>query len=180
MYALSILSRGEVMHNIAMDATILSSLMSCARLTDFRFNQNLVSIGGKSNSLECGSIVHTFLEYYYGALVEGKSKADATDIGFAAAKLYITGCPVCKDLPIDSVGIPPCGHKLGDFIGVVNTPEHSTKYSKSEGTKELTGWRHALDTCLQYLAHYKSDAWTPLVSEHTKGEVIYQDDSLTV
>lgn len=162
--------------NIAMDATILSSLMSCARLTDFRFNEQLTGINGKSNSLECGSIVHTFLEYYYNGIIERKSKSDSVDIGLNAAKLYINGCPICKDLPIDSVGIPNCGHKLGDFIGVKNTPQKSTKVGK----REFIGWEHALDTCLQYLAHYSNDSWTPLVSEHTKGEVIYQDDEIVI
>lgn len=159
--------------NIAMDATVLSSLMSCARLTNFSFNENLTSKGGKSNSLEVGSIVHNFLEYYYGAIVEHKSKDDAINIALVSAKLYIAGCPICKDLPIDFVGVPQCGHKLGDFIGVTNTNKEPTK------TGEI-GWQHALDTCLQYLAHYRNDSWIPLASEHTKGEVIFENDSLRI
>lgn len=188
------------MHNIVMDATILSSLMSCERLTDFRFNQNIVPKGGKSNSLECGSIVHTFLEYYYKALIAKQSKSDAIDAGFAAAKLYISGCPVCKDLTelpacdnckgngnepeagfADSpcqickgtgIGKLECGHKIGDFPGVYNTPEKSVKYE--------IGWSHALDTCLQYLARWNNDAWIPLAAEHTVGKIIYQDDEMTI
>ncbi len=158
--------------NVAMDATVLSSLMSCAQLTDYNFNENWTPKGGKSNSLECGSIVHTFMEYYYDALVKHVAKNDAIDLGVAAAKLYIAGCPVCKDLPIDYIGIPSCGHKLGDFIGIVNTPAKSEKYT--------IGYEHALDTCLQYLAFYRNDSWTPLVSEHTKGEVIFEDDEVRV
>jgi hypothetical protein len=157
------------MNNIVLDATILSSLMSCARLTDFRFNQNLQSISGKSNSLECGSIVHTFLEYYYQSLIDGHSKGDAVDEGMKFTKLYITGCPVCKDL---IEGTPECNHKLGEFIGVKNTPQKSVKYD--------IGWEWALATCLQYVDHYKNDAWIPLASESVRGEVIYQDDDIQV
>lgn len=155
-----------------MDATILSSLMSCGYLTNLRFNENLQSSGGKSNSIECGSIVHTFLEYYYGSIIKGISKSDALDEGIKQAKLYINGCPICLSLDADFVGMPECHHKNGEFVGVKNTPQ------KSEKSK--IGWEHALDTCLQYLAHYKSDAWVPLEAEKTLGEIIYQDDNLVV
>jgi hypothetical protein len=63
--------------NVILDSQILTSLMGCPRLTDFRFNHNLVSIGGKSNSLEVGSIVHTFLEQYYKKIRDGFKKSDA-------------------------------------------------------------------------------------------------------
>src|SRR5260221_1415036 len=157
------------MINIVVDATILSSMMSCERLTDFRINDSLAPKDGKSNSLECGSIVHTFLEYYYKSIISGKNKSDAIDEGFKFAKLYIDGCPICKDL---IEGNPECGHKVGDFPGVKNTPE------KSIGA--VIGWVHALDTCLQYLARWVSDAWTPLAVEETRGEIIYKDDNIQV
>ena len=158
--------------NVAMDATILSSLMSCGALTDYRFNHNLTPKGGKSNSLECGSIVHTFLEYYYQALIDRKTKSDAIDIGMKAAKLYITGCDVCKSYPIDKTGHPPCGHKNADFIGVVNTPQKSAKYD--------IGWEWALDTCVQYLAYYVNDSFVLIASEHTKSDLIYEDSDVRV
>jgi len=74
--------------NVVLDATILSTLMSCARLTDFRFNYNFISIGGKSNSLEMGSIVHTILERYYKAVIDGKSRTDAVQIGMNSGKVF--------------------------------------------------------------------------------------------
>ncbi len=162
--------------NVAMDATILSSLMSCGRVTDFKYNQNLTSKGGKSNSLEVGSIVHTFLEYYYQSLINKRTKNDAIDEGMKMAKLYITGCDVCKSFPIDQSGHPPCGHKNADFIGVVNTPQKSEKKGKSE----LIGWEWALDTCIQYLAHYVNDSFTLVASEHTKSDVIYESPELRI
>lgn len=155
------------MNNVVLDATILSSLMSCPRLSDFRFNHNLKSSSGKSNSLECGSIVHTFLEYYFKSIIAGEFKSTAFDKGMDAAKLYITGCPDCINPN------SPCAiHKDNDFIGVHNTP------MKSE--KNNIGWEWALTTCEQYIEHYKNDFWIPLEVEHVKGEVIYQDDEITV
>lgn len=159
-----------------MDATILSSLMSCGRLTDLNFNRNLRPINGKSNALEVGSVVHAFFEYYYQALIDKKSKSDAMDIGLAAAKLYVAGCPVCKDLPIVHTDIPSCGHKIGDWIGLKNTPLESGKIGK----KEFIGSNYAINTCIQYLSRWSNDAWIPLASEETRGEIIYQDDSLRV
>jgi hypothetical protein len=154
--------------------------MSCGRMTDNRFNHDLVDKEGKSNSLEAGSIVHAFLEYYYQGIIDGKSKSDSVDLGVVAAKLFINGCPVCKDLPIDFVGTPSCGHKIGDYIGVKNTPQKSGKQDIGHGIRDYIGYDHCLDTCLQYLVRWTSDAWTPLHSEHTKGEVIFENEFLRV
>src|SRR6185295_741484 len=162
------------MINIEMDATILSSLMGCGRYVDLRFNKNWQK--EKGNAFEVGSLAHAFLEYYYQALIDGKSKSDAMDNGMTAAMLYVKGCPVCISLPIDFIGIPPCGHKNGDWIGLKNTPADNTK----EGKKELIGWKYVLNTCTQYLARWQSDSWTVLHSEHTKGDIIYQDDTLRI
>lgn len=74
--------------NIVLDATVLSTLMSCARLADFRFNHNFMSIHGKSTSLEMGSIVHTIIEHYYKALIDGKRKGEAISIGMKAGEEY--------------------------------------------------------------------------------------------
>jgi len=89
-----------------------------------------------------------------------------------AAKLFINGCDVCKAYSIDQSGIPSCGHKNADFIGVVNTP------AKSDSKK--IGWEYALDTCMQYLVFYKNDAFIPIAAELTKSEVIFESDSLRV
>lgn len=75
--------------NIILDSQILSTLMSCARLTDFRFNYHFTQVSGKSKSLEMGSIVHTFLENYYKNLIQGMKKEMAEGHAFIAAKNYI-------------------------------------------------------------------------------------------
>ncbi|HEY4698980.1 MAG TPA: PD-(D/E)XK nuclease family protein [Nitrososphaerales archaeon] len=79
------------MTNISMDSQLLSTLQSCPRLADFRFNRNLNQIGGKSNSLECGSLVHTILETYYKTLITGKNRDESISQGFIAGKEYING-----------------------------------------------------------------------------------------
>lgn len=74
--------------NIILDATVLSTLQSCARLADFRFNHKFVSIGGKGSSLAMGSIVHTFLEFYYKARIDGFIQTTAVSAGMIKAQEY--------------------------------------------------------------------------------------------
>lgn len=74
--------------NVIFDSQILSTLMSCPRLTDFRFNMNLVSLGGKSRSLEMGSIVHHVLENYYKFIIEGKFRSTAIEHALILGKNY--------------------------------------------------------------------------------------------
>lgn len=75
--------------NVVFDSQILSSLMSCARLTDYRFNLNLVSVKGKSVSLEMGSIVHVFLENYYKNIIGRLKRDQAESFAHTAAMQYI-------------------------------------------------------------------------------------------
>jgi len=184
--------------NIILDATILTSLMSCPLLSNFQFNLNLRPISGKSNSLECGSIVHTFLESYYGNIISGLSKKQAEGHAFASAELYIAGCKYCtnftpfhnhpENTPDDLAGNtvsgliircsdncvvkPPCNHKINEYTGVRNTPK------ETEGYK--TGWHYVLDTCQQYLEFYRNDHWVPLEVEVIKGKVLYEDDDIRI
>lgn len=159
--------------NIILDATILTTLMSCPRLADFRFNYNLQAISGKSNSLECGSLVHVFLEYYYKNVIEGMRKEQAKGFAFTAAELYIKGCPGCADFkPSVEQKKPICGHKPYEFPGLKNTPK------ESEGFK--IGWHYVLDTCDMYLQHYRNDWWVPLEVENVHGEVLYEDDEIRI
>src|SRR5215471_3914406 len=159
--------------NIILDGTILSTLMACGRLTDFRFNLNLQSINGKSNSMECGSIVHKFTEVYYQGIIDGLRKEQARGFAFTAAELYIAGCPLCTDFkPSSDVLKPPCGHKPNDYPGVKNTPK------ESEGYK--IGWHHVLDTCDAYLQFWKNDHWVPLEVEKVHGAVLYEDDEIRI
>lgn len=75
--------------NIILDSQILSTIMSCARLTDFRFNHNLVSISGKSTSLEMGTIVHEILESYYKSIINGLDHKNAQGTAIIAGKEYL-------------------------------------------------------------------------------------------
>ena len=161
--------------NVILDSQILTSLMACPRLSDFRFNLNLVSIGGKSNGLECGSIVHVFLEYYNRGIIHGVKREQAIQLGFAAAETYIRGCPHCTDFtPTVDTPKPVCGHRANEFPGVRNTPKDSTTKPKR------TGWQYVLDTCDQYMQHYRNDHWVPLEVEVVKGRVLYEDDEVRV
>jgi hypothetical protein len=182
--------------NIILDATILTTIMSCPRLSDFRFNHNFQSIKGKSNSLEVGSTVHKFLEVYYGSIIKDLNKSMAEGHAFAAAELYIQGCKYCTDFtPSDCTCIndmpsidgehgcvkcngttkinkPTCGHKPNDYPGLFNTPKESEGY--------LVGWHYALDTCQEYLDFYRGDHWVPLEVEVVKGKVLYEDEDIRI
>src|SRR5215203_921880 len=159
--------------NIILDATTLTTVMSCARLADFRFNHNLQSINGKSNSLECGSITHVFQEYFNKSLIAGVKRSDAVNFGLSAAEMYIRGCPQCSFfISTPEQPKPKCGHKPEEFPGVKNTPPDSEGYR--------TGWKWVLETCAQWAEFYKNDHWVPLEAEVVKGEVLYEDDEIRV
>jgi hypothetical protein len=74
--------------NIILDATMLSTIMSCGRLADFRFNHHFQAVDGKSSSIEMGSIVHTYLENYYKAIITGRTRQDAHGDAFVLASVY--------------------------------------------------------------------------------------------
>lgn len=74
--------------NVVLDSQILSTLMRCARLTDLRYNHHLVSLSGKSVSIEMGSIVHTFLEVYYKTIINGQFRSKAEELADEHARAY--------------------------------------------------------------------------------------------
>lgn len=159
----------EPKKNVIMDATVLSSLMSCARYHDIRFNHRLVSSKGKSNSLEVGTLIHKVFEVYYKHMIHGFPRSTAIGNSLIAGQLFITGCPHCAD------GLnptPACKHEPGEYPGMQNTPEMSERYT--------VGWKFALDTCQQYYDMYKNDAFIPLSAEEVRGSVLYEDDELRV
>lgn len=159
--------------NVILDSQILTGIMSCPRAADFRFNMNLESLSGKSNSLECGSIVHKFMEVYYGSMIKGTSREQAYGFGIAAAEMYIQSCPDCTDfVPSAEQKKPKCGHRPGDYPGVKNTPKDSANYQ--------TGWQFVLDTCDEYHRFYINDHWVPLEVETVKGEVLYEDEDVRI
>lgn len=159
---------------IILDATVLSTLMGCGRLTDFRFNHNLISINGKSNSLEVGNIVHKYMEVFYRSIANGMSKPQAHQHGMAAAELYARGCQYCTEyIATEENPFPKCGHRIDEYPGVHNTPDEPTKPYE-------VGWKWALTTCEQYREYYKNDFWVPLEAEVVKGQILYEDDEIRI
>jgi len=165
--------------NIVLDATVFTAIMNCARYVDLRFNHNFVAIGGKSNSLECGSIVHTFMEFYYRNLMNGMSKAKAFGFAIAAAELYIQGCPHCSNfIATEQQSKPSCNHKPNQFPGTPNTPREPDTNNPRE--KYKIGWQWVLDTCDQYAMHYINDHWKTLLVEEVQSETLYEDDEIRI
>ena len=159
--------------NVIMDATVLSSLMSCARYHDIRFNHRLVGMRGRSNSLEVGSLIHKVLEVFYQHQIKGFPRGVGIGNALAAGQLFILGCPHCASfVATDEVPTPTCKHDVDEYPGVSNTPE------MSKGSE--VGWRFALETCEQYFNFYKNDAFIPLACEQVKGEIVYEDDEIRI
>jgi hypothetical protein len=154
--------------NIILDATTFTSGITCARMMDFRFNNDLIPIEGKSNSLECGSLVHHILEGYYKGKRDGLSNNEAASKGFDIGSIYIRGCPSCIN------GNCTSHENVLEWQGLKNTPEESTTKPKK------TGWSHVLKVMEEYFDYYKNDSWVPIEIEHVKGKVIYEDDEIRV
>jgi hypothetical protein len=159
--------------NVVLDATVLSTLMSCARLADFRFNRNFMSVNGKSNSLEVGSVVHKVLEVAYREMSKGFKREQAINAGLLAGELYANGCPYCADFTsTPDILKPKCGHSPDEYPGVKNSPVDSQGY--------LVGWKWALETARQYFEYYKNDFWVPLEVEVVRGAIVYEDDEIRI
>lgn len=142
--------------NVVLDATVMSSLMACERLTEFRYVNNLVPINGKSNSLEIGSLMHKMLEVYYKTLRDGFKKELAIANGLTAGEDYVrTG---------------------DDGNGLINTQPDNIKHKN--GALNLIGWKYVMETFEQYCEFYKGDSWTALDVEKVLGKVIYEDDEI--
>jgi len=161
--------------NVILDATILSTLMSCARLLDFRYNRHYQALRGKSNSIEIGSIIHKVLEVFYYNIIKGFKRQDAIGSGLIAGQMYISGCSKCADFePTEEQPKPGCGHQLNEYPGVQNTPAETSSKPKK------TGYNWALETCEQYFDFYKNDHWVPLEVEVVKSKIMYEDDELRI
>lgn len=162
--------------NLVLDATILSTLMSCARLTDFRFNHHLQSTRGKSNSLEVGSIIHKGLEIAYKLRMFGHTRINAEQTGLIAAKLYADGCQYCAGfIPTETELKPKCGHSIDEYPGVQNTP-----FSDSEAEAYQVSVERAIKTLEEYFDYYKNDHWVTLATEQVVGKVLYEDDDIRI
>src|SRR6187431_1558574 len=81
--------------NVILDATNLSSLMSCGQFYDFRFNHRFLSAKGKSNSLEVGSLIHKVLEVFYKHQINGFKRETSIGHALIAGQLYVNGCEHC-------------------------------------------------------------------------------------
>jgi hypothetical protein len=161
--------------NIILDATLMTGLMTCGRFAELRYDKSLVQITGKSNSLECGSIIHKIFETFYGERIKGFKHTDALANALTSGETYIRGCQYCTDFEsTDEVKKPVCGHTPNEYPGVRNTP------AESQTKPNRVGWKHVLQTAEEYFDFYKNDFWVPLFVETVKRKVVYEDDEIRV
>src|SRR5687767_14730782 len=132
--------------NIALDATMLSALMSCPRKMYFRHGLNMVP-DKKDNSLECGSMVHFILENFNKARIEGKSRNDAIEIGFKAGQEFIYPFHADNKYMLEQ-----------DYMGLQATPIGES--DKDQWGKERTGTAFVISTMVEYFDYYRNDSFT--------------------
>jgi hypothetical protein len=138
--------------NVILDATVLTSLMACERYVDFRFNKNLVPASGAGNPIEAGLVVHKILEEYAKAIIDGKVRQTAIDIGMQA------------------------GQELA--ASQENIPQDNIKDER--GKLKIVGYTWIMETMHQYFKFWSSDSWTPISSEEVKRTLVYEDDDIRV
>jgi hypothetical protein len=72
------------------------------------------------------------------------------------------------------------GIRKSDAEGYAHTA--ALEYAASDECRNVTeddkNW--SIDTCHQYLEHYKNDFWIPIEVEVVKGEILYEDDEIQV
>lgn len=162
--------------NVVLDATVLTSLMNCANFVDLRFNRRFVSMNGKSNSLECGSIGHKYLEVFYKSRIAGLKLDESFALGYQAAQLYIMGCKHCSGfVPSDILTKPVCGHEINEYPGVDNTPMEPSKDKPWQ-----IGWKFVLQTLEEHYKFWRNDSWVPIEVEVVKSKVLFEDDDMRV
>ncbi len=192
--------------NVIFDATLLSTLQSCARLADFRFNHYFESLKGKSNAIECGSLVHKILEVFNQSIVNGLKRDQAIGQGMMAGQLYITGCADCSgwtekctecggtgsaDLDDEHYADGPVACQYCDGKGKFEKPTcnhqpneypglKNTSPDNEKGPPKKTGYKWVLETMDQYFDHYINDIWVPLNVEWVHGKMLYEDDDIRV
>lgn len=147
--------------DVIFDATTLTSLQACPRKMDYSLGQSLRPAAGKSSALECGSLVHIILEYYGKAIMSGRARKDAIDIGYAAGMEYVNG-PNPNNIFFT---------KPDDEFMLTTT---------AEGDKWNTGWKWVFKTMEQYFEFWKNDSWSIVDIECVRGELIYEDDDIRV
>ena len=195
-------------NNVVLDATLMTGLMNCGRFADLRYNHSFVQISGKSNSLECGSLVHKIMEVYYESIINGIKKSDAIINGMTAGDTYIQGCQYCTDfVPSVCQNCGGMGTTTHDIL--VGGTEHDTEERicqvcngtggqnkpkcghpineypgmrntppESEGYK--VGWKWVLQTCEEYFDYYKNDYWVPIETEVVKRKILYKDNEIRI
>ena len=151
------------MKTISFDATLLTSLQGCARLSKYRYIDLHVK-EDRSNALESGILVHTIFEFTNKALIAGQARSDAMNVGYEAGKLILSGCSACKE---DNCNI----HK-NEWKGLKSIP--------LESTKTEIGSKWIFSTVEQYFDYYRTDDFIHLGAEETRGKIIYKDDDIQV
>jgi len=146
------------MIRVVMDSQLRSALEKCPEYMNLRFNHNLVPLKGNNQGLEKGTMMHRMLENYYIARRDAKPLGEQISIALETGNLYIKGCSLCV--------AKICQVHKDPYLGLESI------------TIEDAQW--VLETMVQYHERWKNDFWTPVEIEYVKGEVIYEDDNISL
>lgn len=150
---------------IAFDASTFSAFQKCPRYYKFRYIESWVNKEGKPNSLEAGSIAHFVLEHFRKALLAGKDRATAIQIGLDAGREYLHEYRESNIFMLEK-----------EHEGVKNTPLENEK----RGQTIIIGSNYVFETMLQYFDFYRNESWTLLGAEETRGKIIFEGEDIVV
>lgn len=191
--------------NLIIYPSRFTSFMKCGRYTHFKNELELIPIGGKSNNLEIGSIIHKFMEVYYRSQSKGLSKTQSFGFGIAAAELYIQGCPHCSNfqsiaplnIPCSCLPLEDIHRNVDDstlhtkdcaYIHGVTKPPCNHEPNEYPGLSNTpmesegyhTGWKFALQTCDEYSKFYINDHWMTIDVETERKSLVYEDEDIRI
>lgn len=137
------------------DSSILNTIQSCARKTQYSFIENLQP-HEKDEALEKGDLMHKMLEVYYSMRLDS---GPAVNSG------------IWEELKLE--GIDPAGDPVQQAVqaGIYFSSQMAISSKISE---------EVIDQFQAYTDFYRSDSWHPLAVEEVGSRILYEERDLRI
>jgi PD-(D/E)XK nuclease superfamily len=144
---------------LSIDATVLNSVQSCARKTEYSFIQN-IRPPDKGESLEKGDLMHKMLEVYYSLL--GSCARLDSEVFLELHKAGLT-TPLVHNFPTIVRYATETGRYFATKLNLPIDVSEETIYQFNE-----------------YAKYYENDSWRPLAVEEVGSKILYEDADLQI